>query len=486
MFEGSWMYKIFNNYESDFSFLNDNESFPTERIKYKNAEYRFRKKEYSGKYGFNRYLTVLVDKTHKDIPYQRIGLNYFRLMTNKLVDLIMNNEVVIKTGNNSNDIELNKIIDRVEWLGSIREALKFVTIYGDVYIKTYKDGASVFAPNRAFKVVDANNINNTKAYVLYTPIYKNNKISEGIEFIRFEIHQNGKIFEIVKRYTGGITAGRIGSSVAYNINGRKIPVGGVWYDTGVSDCSMVQCLSINKDADSIYGESIYQDIQSLVFALEQRISLEHYALNNLVEPLLIVGMSSIEQTENGEYRLKTVNGNMLVTEDRNSDNNIIPQQFQQEYNLESYEQFIDTIKSELYELSEMGKIFLTSEYSGNISEESISNLIKGAIDKANRILSEVYYGIRNSLYVLAITNGLDIKISDITIDFNIGQTDNDATIAEVCKTLNESGILSKSTLRQRYFGYTQEQSDNEQLLIDQENGQNNNISKEMEETYENY
>lgn len=476
----SWEYSQNYDYETDFSFLNSGEQFPTNRMKWKNAEYRFRKKQFSGKYGDNRFLIALINKQEKNIPYKVISLNYYKLLTNKIIDLIFNNDISIKTGNSTNDLLLNNVVNNVSWVKSIRKAIKYTTIYGDTYIKTYKNGASVFNPRFAFKLVDDADINNVKAYVLWSPIYekKYNVLTDSkiINYIRFEVHLKGYIYEIVKQYSGGFNAGTLGVAVDYEYKGRKISKNGNWYQTGVDDF-MVQSLTINQEVDGVYGESVYQDIQDIVTALEHRISMEHYALNSLADPLLIVGMSSIEETADGTYQLKTVNGNMLVTEDRNSDHAIIPQSFQQDFKLDSYADFIDQLKSELYELSELGRVFLSSEYSGNISEESISNLIKGAIDKANRILSDCYDSIIESLYVLAITNGIELKKSDLTINFNIGQTDNDKNVADVCQILSSNKILSKQTLREKYFGYTKEQSDEEQeqiLLEDSLDSQQNN------------
>lgn len=486
--DNSWLYNRNLDYEHDFSFLNIGEQFPTMRMQYKNADYRFRKKQFSGKYAQNRMLLTLVQGTEREIPYRQIGLNYYKLLTNKIIDLIFNNEIIIKTGNKDNDNALNKVVEKTSWIKNIRKAVKYVTIYGDSCIKTYKEGASVFSPDKAFKVVAANDSNTVLAYVLWQPIKVKEFGEYKYKYIRFEIHTKGMIYELVKEYQGGFNCGNLGRAVEYEYNGRKIKSEGNWYTTPVPDLEMVQWLTINETPDAVYGESLYTDIQDIVTCIEQRISMEHHALNSLSDPLLIVGMSSIVECEDGSFKLKTVNdGKMLVTEDRNNDKSIIPQSFQQDFKLDTYSDFVDQLKSELYELSELGRVYLSSEYSGNISEESISNLIKGAIDKANRILTDVYDSIRDSLYVLARCNDIEVEKSDLLINFGIGQTDNDKNIADVCQILSTNKILSKQTLREKYFGYSEEQSiQEEQQILKEDAGlnssllQNNDIENQVD------
>ena len=119
----------------------------------------------------------------------------------------------------------------------------------------------------------------------------------------------------------------------------------------------------------------------------------------------------------------------------------------------------------------MGKTFLSGEYSGNISEESLNNIIKSAIDKGNRLINEMYAGFVDSLYCLCKLNGIDLKREDITIVFNVGRTDDDKAVADVCTTLVQNKILSKATVREKYYGYNKEQSDNEDLQIALESGE---------------
>ena len=428
---------------------------------------------------------MLLNNIDTEIPYSVITVNYFKLVVNKIIDLITNNDYTIKTGDIAVDKLVNKLVERTGWRSAVNTAFFKVSKFGDCVLKVYKDGVSVADPLTCFKVVDANDTSKTLGTVLYEPLRK--KVHGQLEYthIRFEIHFKGKIYECVKKYSGGFYTGTVGDGVEYKYKGRTISKDGNWYETGVEDVELVQWLTVNKEADGVYGESVFQDIQDIIFAMEKRLSIMNSMLDNQASPMLIMGMSSMEETEQG-YRVKTVytpnGGQVLVTEDRVGDKFMEPKPLQQVVDLTNSENMLDILRSYFYELSEMGQTFLSGEYGGNISEETLNNTIKSAIDKANRIVTEVYDKIRDSLYALCKLNGIDVNREDITITFNIGRTDDDMRVAEICKTLIEAGILSKNTVRSRYFGYNEEQSKQEQEQIDLESGASTKGSEPVQDT----
>ena len=467
-------------YDTDFDFLNANSKFPSDEVRGRNAVYRFRAKQYDGTYAYNRYITVMINNIDTEVPYNVITINYFKLIVNKMIDLITNNDYTIKTGDIDTDKAVNKLIERTSWRSAVNTAFFKVIKFGDCIMKTYKDGVSVADPLSCFKVIDANDTSKTLGIVLYEPLRQ--KIGGQLEYnkIRFEIHFKGKIYECVKHYSGGFYTGTIGSSIEYEYKGRTIKKEGNWYDTGIEDAELVQWLTVNKEADGVYGESVFQDVQDIIFAMEKLLSITNSMLDNEASPMWMMGMSSIEETETGQ-RVKTIytpnGGQVLVTEDRTGEKFMEPKPLQQVVDISNRDEMLDILRSYFYELSELGKTFLSGEYGGNISEETLNNTIKSAIDKANRVVTEVYDKIRDSLYCLCRLNNININKEDLTITFNIGRTDDDMKVAEICKTLIEAGILSKTTVRSRYFGYNEEQSKQEQMQIDKESG---SVSKDAE------
>lgn len=456
------------NYINDFSFLNYNSKFPNNEIVGRNTVYRWRHKQYTGEYAKNKNLIAMINGVQSEIPYKVISLNYFKLISNKMADLVFNNDLSIKTGNIERDKEVLKLVEKTGWRNDIRKCFKMCTEYGDAVIKTYKDGVSVSSPMNAFKIVDKHDINKVIAYCLYEPLFIDTAGVKTLRYMRFEIHFKGKVYECVRDYIGMYGySGTVGSCAAVKYRGREIPKEGTWYDTGVDDCELVQWCSINKEDDGVYGESLYADIQDIVFAIEQRLSVNQHLLDTSMTPFIIIGADMVETVvdENGhEHReLKLINGKYMVSM---GDTQVKPVEL--DYNLENSEHMIGLLQGYLYELSEMGKTYLSGEYGGNISEETLSNIIKSAVDKGNRQCSELYSSFRDSLYCLCRLNGIDVQKSDLTIVFNIGRTDDDMKVAEVCKLLTENKILSRYSCREKYFGYNKEQSEAEDKQIEAE------------------
>ena len=153
-------------YDTDFSFLNSGTDFPSKEVQGRNIVYEYRHKQYTGEYARNKRLIARIQDKEQEIPYKVISLNYFKLLTNKMTDLVLNNDVAVKTGDIKRDKEVGKLIEKTNYIGNIRKAFKMCTEYGDVCVKATNSSVSPFSPNNAFKVVDKSNTNDTKAIVL--------------------------------------------------------------------------------------------------------------------------------------------------------------------------------------------------------------------------------------------------------------------------------------------------------------------------------
>ena len=447
------------NYATDFSNLNEGCAFPDNETLARNAIYKFNMRLFTGEYASNKNLVAIINDEYKEINYKVLPLNYFKLIVNKLDSLLFGNDLTIKTGDVSRDALVNRLVERTGWVKSIREAVKLCEIYGDSCIKTGRFGASAFAPKYAYKVVDKSDKKKTIGYVLHELLYETIDGAQGNKdytpkYIRILISCKGFDYERVYEYRGTNVSGVLGKPVRYKYKDRWIPRKGRYYWTGINDCETVQWLSVNVEDDGVYGTSSFAQVKDLIFAIENRLSTENWVIDAHGKPLLIAGMSSFKTDElTGQYYLSVVNGKYLVDKG-GSDNK--PQYLTWDGKLDASKQVRDDLMSTFYELSEMGRTFLSGEYTGNVSEESLNNIIKSAIDRGNREVNDFWYDVRKSLYVLCRLNNIDVALEDINVTFNVGRVDDTKVIAETCDMLAAMGLFSKQTLLNKFWGYSEE------------------------------
>jgi hypothetical protein len=439
---------------TDLSFIKSGETFPPLSELNRIHRYTINSNRFDGSYANNRYLELRDNQgVIKRLPWRVLKVNKFKLYTNKMDNLIFQGDPIIMTGNKERDIVVNNLVEKTRWLRSIRKAVRTMEKLGDGAIKTFVNGCSAFNPKFGIKVVRGMDAEDVIAYVLYEYIYdKDSEESNKVSYIRFEIHFKGSVQEIVYELRGST----LGASVDFYYQGRKIKKGGNIYQTGVDEF-LVQWLSIDVSEESVYGSSPYEDFADLVYELERRQTLEIKVIDAHSEPIVVVGTGYLcGNEETGEYEAPILGSIIEVPQ-----NGVEPKYITWDGKIEASEQVLDRISNQIYEVTEFGKIFMTGEYKGNISDESINSLIRSAIDRANRHVWEIYYEVVKSLYVLCRLNGIEVDINDISIVFQIGQTDDREKVANVINSRVAAGTMSRVRALQEFDEMTEQQAQQE-------------------------
>lgn len=447
------------NYDTDFSNIKEGAEWPSKEVRDRNRCYRFNKRLLNGEYGLNKKLVAIIDDVQQEINYKQLTLNRFELVVNKLDSLLFGNEATIQTGDLERDKDVKKLVERTHWLRDIRKATKICLYSGDAIIKTGRHGISAISPTFGYKVVDISDKNKVLGYVLHELLYDTKEKVAGryvwkASHIRILISCKGYEYERVFEYKGGHKQGILGKPVKYKYKDRWISKKGNYYYTDIEDCETVQWLSMNTEKDGLYGASAFDSLKDVILAIETRLSCENYVVDQHGKPILLLGMVSVKPNEKtGTYSPAIIDGKYMIQKGQGEK----PEFLTWDGKLDNSKQIRDDLIDEFYELSEMGRCFLTGEFSGgNISEETMGNMIKSAIDRANRDLNDIWYDIRKSLYVLCKLNDIDVKLEDLNIDFQVGRVDNTKVISEICKTLSDIKLFSKQTLLSKFFGYTEE------------------------------
>ena len=108
------------HYDTDFSFLQSGSGFPSAEVRGRNRVYRWRHKQYTGEYGRDKNLICHINSVETTIPYKVLTLNYFKLLSSKMTDLVMNNEIQVKTGDIERDKKIADLIEDTKWRDGVR------------------------------------------------------------------------------------------------------------------------------------------------------------------------------------------------------------------------------------------------------------------------------------------------------------------------------------------------------------------------------
>lgn len=435
--------------ETTLDIISTGNKFPTDEQKLRFAKYRLNESRFCGTYGKNTKLIIKKGTAREAImPYNVLRINKFKVYTNKMDSLLFNDDPIIRTGDIQRDKLITKLIDKTNWLQQIRKAVKYVEIYGDAYIKTYADGCSAIHPYNAFTVVDEYDNDNIIAFVLFDYLRDD---KNSVYAVRFEAHTKNGIVEKVFK-TDGLS---LGESITCKYRGRTINSNGNIYTHGCNEF-MVQKISVDS-IDGVYGISPYEDFADLLHEIERRQTINIKILDAHSEPTVAVSAGILRENElTGE-----VDSDIMGSVIEVPTNGTIPQYITWDGKLENSNNLIDMLFSEIYEVTELGKTFMTGEYSGNISEESLDTLVKSAIDRGKRHVNEVWYELKKSLYVLCRLNGINITIDELNIIFKVGTVTSDKETSDIINSRVSNGTLSLKTALMQYNYFTDEQATKE-------------------------
>lgn len=458
--------------DTDFRMFGAGSSFPSLPTIYRNRKARFQEdKLLSGQYGNGVTLEIMVtDAFNKNkkvqIPYNVLTINKFKLFTEKLVSLIFGvGDIDVKGSNDEITVLLRKLVEKTHWLNSIKDVVTKISCNGNCILRTYEGGANCLSMTKGFKIVDEHDITKTKALVIYEELTD----EKGLEsFVRVELHTKGYMAERVYKYTKSFESGLLGDAVEYNYRGRTIPAEGKYYTLDFDEVAAAEWVSINEECHptKVYGTSPYNDFANLVFKLEELLSIESMVIETNAKPILAVATKLIQKDEkNGGYKLAKVdNMGYDIVPIREGDP--MPQFIQNANNqLEHSRALRESIENEIYELMEMNKAFVSGEYGGNISDDTLNSIMKGCIDRAERYWWSIYPAIKNSLYCLARLNGINVTYEEIEVIPNIGINESKKELADVSSTLINNKILSRESVRIKYYSMSKEQSDMEEEQI---------------------
>lgn len=417
---------------------------------------------YKGKYNIAKRLSIKTVSGSKMIDWGVPRYNFFKIITDKTVGLILNEKPSI-TGYDENLTKtLNTLVDNSGFYIAMQDMLRSFSTLGDgvLYVYNSVDGARLNAVNPEFyyKVVDSGNIHKVICHVFAETIVEENFIDiiidDRVTHLRVLEHYKGYYIEKVYTYDGA----NIHREVEYKLaNGEVIPIGGRKVSTGLKGFAVFPFHN-SKAIDEVYGISDYKIFEDAVHLLEKKVAIYDAITDKHSDPMLQVDQRYFqENNETGEMEFKGT-GSVVGARSGDAESKYVTW----DGNLSELLDFIKFNIDSIATLSEFGKVFLTGEFaSGNISGETIKSMAKSVLDKASRHIDTIDYTLRCVLCAMLELEGVDVSPSDISIGWQDGVSDSDLIVAQAIATRVGSGTMSRKNAMMKYDSITLEQAEQE-------------------------
>ncbi len=380
-------------------------------------------------------------------------LNYFRLITLKLADLIGKPSFsagLSRSETYADPEREDAVWDAVHESGLESLAVKAVydmSRYGDALLRigrgpSGKGRVSLVRPDIWFPAVDANDVGCFLAHVLAWVCEKDAESVSDTPSIESDNEDNGRglIARAREMLTGGPQRRRFnGKGYAqgpkklaliceihtpgvvekrrYDLkNGR---IGALLHSesapTGLSDFAIIpvqNCVT----SDRAFGQDDYGQVGGIAAELETRFEQIAKVLDKHTEPSMQGPSCALSREEDGTYRLKT--GEYFVNQEDGDERAGQVSYLTWDAKLEANFSFVEHLTNHLYALSEMGGALL-GDFEGRFgnvpSGSALRRLLFSPLNKAARVRTELDEKLKRAIVLCCAQDGVDMSDAFVTI-----------------------------------------------------------------------
>ena len=398
----------------------------------------------------------------EDVVSYPVVLNFQKLMSLKIADLLLGEPPHIKAGEeDSKEQETIKLIQEKSMLQNTSYQVAIDTSrYGDglFYIRKGVDGGVIDLTNPSiwFPVVSPDNVREIMYHVL---AWEYSEKSNGTErhYLKAQIHSKGSYEERILETVGGMIA--------------KVVVPSRVVYTGLDGNAIVQVSNVIT-TDRATGLDDYTDVDSIISELMVRVGQISRILDKHASPSMSGPQTALEPDPiTGEWSLKS--GNFFPRDSRDDPAvEYITWDGQLAANFTHIEKLINL----LYTISEMGSaIFgdLTASTGQVPSGTALKRLMISPLAKVNRIRMRFDPALKNAINLASQLGGkniVNLKDTDISIiwqDGLPGDAWEEAQIIEK-RTAGSDTMSTKRALMQ-FDGMSSDDADKELEMIQDEN-----------------
>lgn len=387
-------------------------------------------------------------------------LNYQRLMTIKLADLVCGEHPSITGASAEENKKLREAADRTDVYSKLYSAVIDISRYGDAVQRVYLDydhkyNVTYWNPCEWFPVVSQDGTNTILYHCLCwlenlepnerkTPIYRLHVQIHGTrpQEVGYYVHR------VYKMHSQTSTIGKM-------IKEEKVK-------TGLSVCAVRHLRSFSV-TNSIYGYDDYMPIDSILSEIMARIGQISVILDKHADPNITGPVSMLSRNEEtGEYYLKT--GKFYAV----SPGEEQPKYMTWEGQLDAAFKQLELLINQLYLLSEMGAALLGDTFGSSqaISGTAMRFKMTSPLAKARRVSNSLVLPVRE---LMAQLTGGEVSFDNISVTWLDGLPDDPREQVEIAKLATGANQMMPLEIAiMEYFGKSQEEAARWVELIDKE------------------
>jgi hypothetical protein len=441
---------------TDISFVADGQPWPptdadeATRLK----EHAFMRQIYNGLHEkvFPRYIAYLADQT-KDSKKQKIILDWPELATDSYLNLLLGEEPEIVAGSR-NDLPTLPT----------DQAFIDVSRYGIGLFEVSDDGVQALNPENCYIVVTPGNIQKPQAFVFFH-IWKEKEDQNGkekeIEYIKFTIHQPGKIQHLVYLISSGAGLTKsekklsgplpLGDFPAYA--GLEVDAEGYQYPP-VEDM-LVVAIHNKLSSERYYGQSDYKpSVLSLIESLELLFAQRAEVLAKFTSPVPVVPESATvfnHSTQEWEYKA----GQAIITKPGDPSPSLMVWQAE----LGAVDRAIEQSMDQLLQMLQLSRVLLAGQGQGTAESGTALRIrLIPTLSKVSKYARAAEKAIPAVLHLWSQLHPPEILEEDIEVKLKDGIPDDPMEEANVnnirataLATLKTVGIIGRKGALQMAF-----------------------------------
>lgn len=356
-------------------------------------------------------------------------LNYQRLMSLKMADLVCGEHPTISGATSTENEALRDVRDSSDFDAKLYSTVIDISRYGDAIWRIYKDwdgryNFTCWDPTEWYPIVTQDGTNSIEAHCL---CWRENR-SKDIDNPDWYLHV--QIYRTAPQYVGyyeqrEYKLGTNGRTILEQTRSQKVP-------TGLDRCAVMHIKAF-ATTNSVYGYDDYMPLDSLLSEIMTRVSqisgiLDKHADPNITGP---VSMLTVDQ-KTGEYHLS--NGKFFAV----SPGEEQPKYMTWDGQLEAAFKQLEFLINQLYILSEMGAALLGgADGSGQaISGTAMRFKMVNPLAKARRVANSLTRPVRQLFSSLSVSaEGVEeaIPYSKVSVFWADGLPDDPRENIENCK-----------------------------------------------------